>query len=71
MINRIRNAVSNECGASTLEILIWISIIIVICSMLMIFWNVSKNYLASASDRAGDKPVISNFESQNGIVLVH
>lgn len=71
MIDRIRKAVSNEAGASNLEILIWISIVVVICAMLMVFLGVVKNYLASSSSYAGDKPVVNNFESQNGIVLVH
>jgi len=48
MNKRIFYVLHNERGASSLEVVIWISIIVVICSILLVFGRRVKDFLSSS-----------------------
>lgn len=51
MINRIKAAVSNETGASNLEIIVWMSVVLGIAAFLFAFRNQINKFLSSITNR--------------------
>lgn len=51
MINRIKAAVSNETGASNLEIIVWMSVVLGIAAFLFAFRNQINKFLSSISNK--------------------
>ena len=51
MISRIKEAVSNETGASNLEIIVWMSVVLGIAAFLFAFRNQINKFLGSITHR--------------------
>ena len=54
ILSRIKRAVSNETGASNLEIIVWMSVVLVIAGFLFAFRNKIGNFINSVTGKVVD-----------------
>ena len=60
MINKLNYVLNCENGSSNVEIIVWISVVLVLASVLFIFRNTIANFIDAATGK------VSNFQVTNG-----
>ena len=55
ILSRIKRAVSNETGASTLEIIVWMFVMVFIAGLLFVFRDKIDSFISSATGKSIDQ----------------
>ncbi len=73
MLNRIKYVMNGEDGASNLEIIVWMSVVLVIAGFLFVFRNKISEFVQSASGKVNQMGTSMNNQfdaGNNGVNLL-
>ena len=57
VMNRAKHVMTGEDGASNIEIIVWISVVLVIATVLFVFRDAITDFLDRATDQVNDLEV--------------